>query len=191
MKPSKDTYGTIPNRDAVETNNKEEDEDLARLDVYGKACGLLYLTIMLCGMTAEAGVRGTLIDFTSISNTVLNLSTYPMLFRFGLMADLIMCCANVCVAVLLGGLLVHAGANPVLAILSSIFRFLRTGTIAVNLLHMFVASLLLDPNFALAGVVSSSSLEEEAHGEGMSHGSDIAFLFLIVHKYGYLMALSK
>lgn len=200
MKELNATYGAIATNppataagdDDPTSTSPEEQANLDRLQVYSQACGLLYLMVILCGMTAQWGVRDTLVDFDSISNTIDNITEFPVFFRFGFMVDITMCCCDAGVAVLLGAILLHAGANPVLAITTSVFRFLQTCIIAMNLMHMFVASILLDPNYYFADVIGSSSLQHREDGDGTStHAHDIAYMFLVVHKYGYLLALSK
>ena len=161
--------------------------------MFAKACGLLYLTIFVCRMVSELGVRAVLIDFSSIATTVNNISQEPELFRAGLVADLVMCCADTGVAVLLAAIFIHAGVNPIPTITMSVFRFLQTVTISLNLLHMFVASILLDDNYAFSNVIKDSALGNAtlATDQASTVGHDIAYLFLLVHKYGYLLALSK
>lgn len=189
--PASTDNGVVDDEQARRTQQSEE-QNLERLQIYGQACGLLYLMVILCGMTAQWGVRDTLVDFDSISNTIDNITEFPIFFRFGMMVDVCMCCCDAGVAVLLGAILIHAGANPVLAITASVFRFLQTGITAMNLMHMFVASILSDPNYYFADVIGSSSLQHREGGDGSStHAHDIAYMFLVVHKYGYLLALSK
>jgi hypothetical protein len=107
----------------------------------------------------------------------------------GVVLEVIMCSADVCVAVLLAALLVLAGANQVLSVLASAFRFMQTAIISANLLHVFAASLLLDPNLSSAPLIASSSFGSNGATDNL--GQDLAYLFLLIHKYGYLLALSK
>jgi hypothetical protein len=183
-----ETYGSIPQQDHQDGSAPDEQELSRQLLIYGKICGIFYLLIILCGMTADVWVRGSLIDFSSISSTCENISQDASLFRLGILADLTMCISDAFVAVLLAAIFVYAGANPVLAISSSVFRFLQTATIAMNLLHMLAAAVLLDSRYQFADALAEGSL---GTADGASIGSDIAYLFLLVHKYGYLLALSK
>lgn len=60
------------------------DKHLARI------AGLLYLTVIICGIFAEKYVRSSLMDMGNATKTVQNITENIMLFRMGFVADLIM-----------------------------------------------------------------------------------------------------
>jgi hypothetical protein len=140
-------------------------------------------------MTAELGIRGNLFDFASPSTTADNIRQNPALLRQGLVLDLISSCADIFVSILLYFILVESGANPVLTVSSVAFRFLQQAVIACNLLHMFAASLFLDlalnPPFPAAAAIDALSLTNA----GTDPAESLAFYFLLLYKYGHLLAL--
>lgn len=166
---------------------------------WGLLTGCLYWVIIVCGFAAELGVRGTMIDYEDAAATAAQIRANPARLRRGLLLDVTMSCADIFVSVLLAFILMLAGASPVLTIASSVFRLLQQAVIAANLLHMFAASLLLDkslhPTMPVSSIMDSvsSTLAEESSstygGSTYDLSADLAFFFLYLHKYGYLLAL--
>jgi hypothetical protein len=143
------SYGAIPTteKDRMEKADNEQDRTttkLRKLRRWSLIAGVCYLIIIVCGMTAELGIRVKLLDFSSPSTTAESIRENPALLRQGFVLDLIRSCADIVVSILFGFILVESGANPVLSLSSVAFRFLQQAVIACNLLHMFAASLLLD-----------------------------------------------
>jgi hypothetical protein len=198
------SYGAIPTtEDLLDKAGNEEDRTnrkLRKLRQWSLMAGVCYLITIVCGMAAELGMRGTLIDLSSPSTTAENIRQNPALLRQGFVLDLIRSCADTIVSILFGFILVDAGASPVLSLSSVAFRFLQQAVIACNLLHMFAASLLLDlslnPPFPAASAIDALAIYNDHDDNRRSHagvGTDpsesLAFLFLLLHKYGHLLAL--
>ncbi len=131
--------------------------------------GLLYLLIIVCGMSAELAVRGPLIS-ADYAQTAANLLQQQMRFRSGFMLDLLMICADVMLALLLYRLLQPAGRT--LSCMAALLRLLQAVLLAVNLMLYFTALLVLQ-NTALNGVFQPSQTQALA-----------AFL-LQLHAVGY------
>lgn len=96
---------------------------------------------------------------------------------------------------------VTAGVDPVLSLATSGFRFLQQGIITANLIHLLAASIILDETLDAFLPLHSTieALSGDYNGEAAENGNDLgtisrpseslAFLFLSIHKYGYLLAL--
>mmetsp|Transcript_15473 Transcript_15473/g.24275 ORF Transcript_15473/g.24275 Transcript_15473/m.24275 type:complete len:273 (-) Transcript_15473:172-990(-) len=183
--------GTIlPNGGAATATSPEQQaETEKKLRRWGLSTGLLYVVIIVCGIVAEVGIRGKVIDFSSIEQTAENIRSNPKSLRYSLMLDVIMGCSDVFVSILLGFILVTAGVDPILSIASSGFRYLQQAVIACCLMFLFAASMLLDENMdAIIGV--GTAIESLSSGEqGVDAAESLAFFFLAMHKYGYLLAL--
>lgn len=184
------SYGTLPSlppEDPSQPNpffsRQSTTKNLRKLALLS---GICYLVIIACGMTAEVGIRGSMIDFDDVQATTQKIQTQPILFRTGMMLDLVMSCADVCVAVAFAFLLVMAGANPYVSILSSVFRLMQQAVVAANLLNIMAASVLLDPNLH-ASLSINSFVSKISQQEPVAMA--MAMLFLTLHKYGYALAL--
>jgi hypothetical protein len=198
------SYGAIPTtEDPLDKAGNEEDRTnrkLRKLRQWSLIAGVCYLITIICGMAAELGIRGNLFDFSSPSATAENIRQNPALLRQGLVLDIIRSCAEIIVSILFGFILVEAGANPVLSLSSVAFRFLQQAVIACNMLHMFAASLLLDlslnPPFPAASAIDALAIYNNNDGTrsgdaaaGTDPAESLAFLFLLLHKYGKFLAL--
>jgi hypothetical protein len=182
-------YDAIPPAtDAVKEHpHKLQQQQLRR---WGLAAGVCYTIVIATGMMA-VGVQSRLLDLGSPQDTAVHLRANPLLARRGLVLDLVTGCANVAVSILLGCIFWAAGANPVLAVMQAAFRLLQQAVLATNLLHYFAASLLLDtslnPSFPAAAAMNS--LAVTAGDDYTDPAASLAFFFLVLHKYGHLLAL--
>ncbi len=131
-----------------------------------RVAGLLYLIIIVFGLFAELGVRGSLIVDGDAAATADNVLGSQWLFRAGVGADLIVFLCDVALAVVL--YLLFRPVSRTLAMLAAAFRLVQTAIIGLNLLNMFVALLILRDG-----------------------GSEtLALVFLDAHKYGYILGLA-
>lgn len=156
--------------------------------------GWLYCVVIVCGLTSELGFRGSLLNFDNVFTTARNISNHPERLRWALILDMIMSCADVVISILVGFILFRAGASPIWSFTAVAFRFLQQAVLATNLLHMFAASLLLDDTLPIASVVEtafvgSSNASPTTATTTLTSKESLAFLFLLLHKYGYLLAL--
>lgn len=154
-----------------------------KLRTWGFWAGLCYCVIILCGITAEMGIRDQLVDFNDATTTAQNIQESITSFRLCIILDFIMLCADVTVCVLFTFILISTGANPVVSALSVLFRFMQQVIIGGNLLNLIAVSILLDPGLHPALPVNSVLLAAN------QDPSVWAFFFLSLHKYGYLLAL--
>jgi len=171
-----------------------------------RIAGILYTIIIFCGIYAEVGIRERFINFSSASETADNVETHALQFRSAVIFELIMCCSDVGVAIILGAILLYqatlkagttanASSSVLMIALSCIFRLMQTSIIASNLLHMFAASLILDPSLSAVTVAGSDlkdmcTLDCEDQGRSsVALAEALALLFLSIQKYGYTLAL--
>lgn len=188
------------------------DANKAHVFKWCRMTGLLYTIIIICGIYADAGVRGRYISFSSATETTKNIVSHALQFRSTILFELIMCISDICVAVLLSAIFFysnkHSGEGSIdkkfhhvnkniTIVLMALFRLIQTTIIACNLLHSFAASLILDPSFASVtaagiGLKSIMSDVKESDGEGGNRpllAENLALLFLSIQKYGYTLAL--
>lgn len=152
-----------------------------RTELWSFLVGILYAIIIVCGITSEVGLRGNLVDYNDADTTISNIQESPAGLRWSLLLDLTMSVSDVALSILLGAVLVVNGADKLVAVIAMVFRIVQQAVLATNLLHLFVASILLDPSLAcwdaLAGIFDQVQAES------------LAMLFIYVHKYGYAVAL--
>lgn len=141
---------------------------------YARAGGLLYLTIIACGLFAEFFVRSALVTAGDAAATAGAIAASGPLFRAGVIADFVMIVSDVALALVFYVLLKPVSAA--LSLLAAFFRLVQAAALSINLVHQSVAGMLAsDPGYASAlGTAQSQSL---------------ALLFLDAHKYGYYAAL--
>ena len=101
---------------------------------WARVAGVLYLIIILCGVGSEALVRGQLIAPGDWERTVTNLTGNEMMFRLGIMVDVIMALADVGLGILLYHLLAPGGS--VLSLSAMLFRLMQAAIIGLNLLNL-------------------------------------------------------
>lgn len=145
--------------------------------------GLLYLAIILCGLSAELAVRGPMIAPGEAQATAANILAAETRFRIGLLLDLGMALTDAGLAVLLYLLFrpVHAG----LALAAMVFRLVQTAVLAANLMHLHMGLALLQmpaprPELALAHL--------QAHAAGYDLG--LAFFAVACLLLGLLIRRS-
>lgn len=136
------------------------------------AAGLLYLVIILCGIGAEVGLRGPLVDLTDAEGTAAAIRAAGGQFRLAIAADLTMALADAGLALLLYAL--FRAVAPGLALAAMVFRLIQTVLIAGNLLALQAAWLLIRPAQDSAGLVGAEAL---------------ALVLLHLHAHGYDLGL--
>lgn len=142
--------------------------------VTARAAGVFYLVIIICGIGAEALVRGPLVVPGDPVATTDNIAGAELLFRLGILADVVMALSDVALAILLYALL--RPVHHLLALLATAFRLVQAAILGINVLHLWEAA-------ALASGTSSSMRDElvlagvEAHAAGY----DFALFFFGVN----------
>ena len=138
-----------------------------------RIAGLLYLVIIIFGLSGELFIRSRLIVSGDAQATAANIVAAPGLFRAGFLTDSIMIVSDIGLAVLLYALLVPV--NKIVALVAMCFRLAQSAVLALNLLHYHAAGMLLNGSYpSIFGVARADSL---------------ALFFLDLHAHGYDLAL--
>jgi hypothetical protein len=153
-----------------------------------RLAGLLYLTIIVCGLGAELLFRGTLVDFSNAAATAGAIREAVGKFRLAIAADIVMAAADAALAILL--YLVFRPVAPVLALAAMVFRLVQSVMIAMNLMHMQSALLLITgaPGLAPAQAEAMALHSLSLH----AHGYDLGLVFFGINSLltGYLIWVS-
>jgi hypothetical protein len=113
----------------------------AQSPAFLRLAGLLYLVIIVCGISAEVLFRGPLVDFADPAATASAIRNATGTFRLGIAADIVMAAADAALAILL--YVIFRPVAPVLALVAMVFRLIQSVMIAMNLMHMQSALLLI------------------------------------------------
>lgn len=181
-------YGSMPSPNNLSKEERQQEALQLQSHKWTLGAGALYVVIITCGIFSEVGLRGSLIDFTDADTTIANIQDSPAGLRWSLFLDLTMSVSDVALSILLGAALWVNGADKLLTVTAMVFRIVQQAILATNLLHLFVASLLLDPTLPAAAVLSSSSINNDDNVDNTNVKS-LVMLFLYLHKYGYAVAL--
>ncbi|MEE4279974.1 MAG: DUF4386 domain-containing protein [Halieaceae bacterium] len=134
-----------------------------------RLAGLLYLTIIIAGLSAELWLRGPLIDLADAEGTAAAIRAAPGQFQSAIAADLVMALCDAGLAVLL--YLIFRRVAQGLALAAMVFRLIQSTLIAANLMALQTAWILLS---------------ERSH---IADAESLALVFLSLHGYGYDLGL--
>ena len=125
-----------------------------------RLAGVLYLIIILCGVTAELALRGPIL---SAQDPLGALSGALPLFRASLLADVVMVLADVAIALVFFVLL--RGVAPVWALAATVLRLMQAVLIAFGLVLLAAV-----PGLAATGQAALAQLLLGLHGIGYDIG---------------------
>jgi hypothetical protein len=141
---------------------------------YARIGGVLYLILILVGMFAEIFVRDKLIVAGDAAATANNILSSQLLWRMGIVADLIM---HVCdIPIMLIIYLLLRPVNKTLALLALLFNLIQTAVLVTNKLNLVSALLQLlsmdylkgdDANHLHAQMYLSLKMHEIGFGVGL------------------------
>ncbi len=148
---------------------------LTRTDLsLDRYAGLLYLIIIICGIGAEVGLRGPLLNMGSAETTAEAILAASGSFRLAIVADIVMALSDAGLAILL--FLLFRPVSPGLALAALIFRLVQAVLISANLLNMQAAWLLVSGG-------------QDISGFGPGQADAMALAFLNLHAHGYDLGL--
>ena len=161
---------------------------VASPQVYARTAGILYLINIACGIFGELVVRGHLVVAGDAASTAHNVLASEMLFRWGIVGDLIMHITDVP-----SDLLFYVLLRPVskdLSLLAMLFAMLQTAILCANKLNLVAVLLLLGGGnglkaFAPDQISALASLSLSLHEEGFAVG--LVFFGFSCLVTGYLM----
>lgn len=139
-----------------------------------RTAGFVGLVMIVCGIFAEAAVRGTLIVSDDAAASAANILDNVALFRWGIVSDFVVFSGDVVLALLLYALL--RPVNRKLALLAAFFRIVMAAVMALNLLNLIGALTVLTGGDFLGDF---DPAQQEA----------LAFLLLKLHGHGYVLGL--
>ena len=108
---------------------------------YARLAGVLYLAIILLGAFGELFVRATMVVFGNAAATANNLAASPLLWRAGIVGDLLMHVADLPVILILYLLLRPVSEN--LALLATFINLIQTAVLAANKTNLLLPLFLL------------------------------------------------
>ena len=136
-----------------------------------RAAGLLYLVIIIAGLSAELALRAPLLAEGDALATADNIRAALPGFRLSLLLDLVMILSDVALACLL--YLIFAPLSPVLAVLMSAFRMVQAAILGANLFNQAMALTLL----TLPGELPGREALTLAHLQLQAQGYDLGLAF--------------
>ena len=165
--------------------------EVASPQVYARIAGVLYLINIACGIFGELVVRGRLVVIGDAAATAHNILASEVLFRWGIVGDLIMHITDVPSAVLFYVLLRPVSKD--LSLLAMLFGMLQTAILCANKLNLLRVLLLLGGSsgsnglkaFAPDQLAALASLSLTLHEEGFAVG--LVFFGVGCLVTGYLM----
>lgn len=141
---------------------------------YARACGLLYLAIIVLGMFGELVVRAALVAGNNPATTANNIAANDFLWRAGIAGDLLMQVIDVPTIIIFYLLLRPVSKS--LALMSTAFNLVQTAVLALNKLA------LLTPLLVIGNASRSGSLAPEQWNE-------VSYLAIQLHGYGFGIGL--
>ncbi len=145
--------------------------------VYARLAGILYLINIGCGLFGELVVRGHLVVAGDVAMTAHRILASELLFRWGIVGDLIMHITDVPSAVLFYVLLRPVSKD--LSLLAMLFGMLQTAILCANKLNLLTVLLLL------GGAEGSNGLQAFAPNQLAA----LASLSLTLHEEGFAVGL--
>lgn len=136
--------------------------------------GVLYLVIIVLGLSSELLIRSHLIVAGDAAATAENIMVSPGLFRAAFAFDAIMVLCDVALTVLLFQLL--RPVSDTLSLIAAAFRLTQAVVLGFNLMNFFAPVLILGGSVSLAAFDT-----DQIHG--------LASFFLTLHGYGYDLGL--
>ena len=158
--------------------------------IHARIAGLLYLLIIIFGISGELLIRSNIIVSGDAAATVNNILDDPGFYRAGFLADTIMLFCDVALAILLYR--IFSPVNRNLSLMAAVFRLIQASIIAANLLNYYAPLLLtstITPGTEISGETGAQvMLFLELH----RHGYDLGLLFFAVSNLllGYLVIRS-
>ncbi|MFO7604422.1 MAG: DUF4386 domain-containing protein [Gammaproteobacteria bacterium] len=160
--------------------------------IYARFAGLLYLIIIVFGISSEFFIRASLIVPGDASATASNIVASQSLFRLGFVFDSIMLLADVAIAIIF--YVLFKPVNQIASLIAAAFRLMQAAILGFNLLNYHAALLLASGEGYLAAFK-----DKDLHSLAMffldlhSHGYDLGLIFFGVSNLilGYLVIKSN
>jgi Domain of unknown function (DUF4386) len=142
--------------------------------LYARVAGVFYLAIILLGLFGEVFVGGALVVSGDATATANNILASPMLWRAGMVGDLMMQACDIPVIVIF--YLLFKPVSKSLALFATLINLIQTAVLAANKLNMLAPLLLLSD----ASYLKAFS-PEQLH--------TLSYLAISAHNYGFGIGL--
>ena len=174
-------YGPTSPTERSQWNDVPPDQSAQALQA--RITGLLYLVIIVLGLFSEMYVRGGAVVAGDPAATARNIAGAELLFRVGIVSDIVVFLADVAVAALLYMLL--RPVSRTLSLATAAFRLTGTAVYSANLLNQF-AALFLATGEGSTGALGRGDSETLTtfFMELQGHGYDLGLVFFGVHCLG-------
>jgi Domain of unknown function (DUF4386) len=141
--------------------------------LYARVAGVFYLAIIVLGLFGEVFVRGALVVSGDAAATANNIFSSPLLWRAGIVGDLMMHVCDIPVIVIFYLLLRPVSAS--LALFAAFINLIQTAVLVANKLNLLVPLFLLEDTrylkaFSPEQLHGLSALAINAHGHGFGIG---------------------
>jgi hypothetical protein len=173
----------------------DEEEALAiekrgrRLRRAALAAGILSVISIVCIIYTTIAVRWVIVDWTQAELTAYSIADNMVAFKVGILCDMTMVILQTFIGVLICMILIGAGVNPAMSIMAVVFKILQLAIMGANIIHLFVASILLDRDLAISDTIKSTFFSD--YNATDSIGTNLVYLFLVMNKYGNIFAQGK
>ena len=159
---------------------------------YARFAGILYLLLIIAGGLDEALIRNAIVIPGNALATANNIMTHESLWRFGIVADLLMHVSDV--FVMLALYVLFKPINRKLALLVLLFNLVQTAVLVANKLTLLLPLFLLEDAsylkaFDPAQLHALSYLAIRLHGYGFGFG--LIFFGVVCLLEGYLIMKSR
>ena len=160
--------------------------------VYARIGGVAYLIIIVAGLIGEMFIRNAIIVSGDAEATAHNIMASPLLWRIGIVGDLIMHVCDVILIMVFYVLLKPVNKN--LALLAALFNLVQTAVLVANKMNLLLPLFLLgDGNylnsFEPRQLQALAYLAVKAHGYGFGIG--LIFFGFECLVLGYLIYKSE
>ena len=176
--------GQEPSYEYDEVEALEMEKRGRRLRRAALTAGILSVFSILCLIYSTVAIRWVIVDWSNPEKTAYKISDSIRAFQVGIFCDTLLVVLETFVGVLIGLILIGAGVNPAMSVLTVVFKIMQQAVMGANIIHLFVASILLDKNIALNSVIKTYFFSDYAG----TMGSNMAYLFLVINKYGNIFA---
>jgi hypothetical protein len=153
------------------------------------ATGILSVLSIVCMIYTTIAVRWVIVDWTHAELTAYSIADNMVAFKIGILCDVAMIILQTFIGVLISMILIGAGVNPAMSIMAAVFKIMQLAIMGANVIHLFVASILLDRDLAISSTITNTFFSSYSAQDSI--GTNLVYLFLVMNKYGNIFAQGK
>lgn len=149
--------------------------------------GIFQAVSIVCMIYSTIAIRWVLIEWQQPEKTMYQIGESIGMFKVGIISDGLNSVADTMVGVLLGLILIGAGVNPATASLIIVFKVIQQAVMAINIVFMFIASVMVDENLAIYKTISNYFFSDNMP----PIGAQISYVMLLLNKYGIILGQGR